>query len=236
MLEEPEFGCLMGTRAADFMPEALVGDMQQLTNEDYGAEWPTGGCIMDFVRTHVPISSTGAEEFSGLAFDFLGTDQSVPDKAGANAESALQEYMISDNFSDGSFDVFDTEATIDAITSLEVIPTEHTRQNLKRDLTKLDDTGSDKEAAKVDDAGSDKKAAKVDDTGSEKTATKVRRRAEEARLYKFGWKKEENGMLGKRPSNVYTSPTGVQVTSKKKAMAEIRLTNSPARRNIQQLL
>lgn len=224
MLEEPEFGCLMGTRAADFMPEALVGDMQQLTNEDYGAEWPTGGCIMDFVRTHVPISSTGAEEFSGLAFDFLGTDQSVADKAGANAESALQEYMISDNFSDGSFDVFDTEATIDAITSLEVIPTEHTRQNLKRDLTKLDDTGSDK------------KVAKVEDTRIEKTATKVRRRAEDARLHKFGWKKEENGMLGKRPSNVYTSPTGVQVTSKKKAMAEIRLTNSPTRRNIQQLL
>lgn len=226
MLEEPEFGCLMGTKAADFMPEALVCDMQQ-PNEDYGAEWPTGGCIMDFVRTHVPISYTVPEEFSGLAFDFLDSDQSVTDEAGASAESALQEYMIFDNVSDGhenSFDVFDTEATIGAITSLEVIPTEHTRQNLKRDLTEPDDTGSGKKAAKVDDTGSDKKAAKV------------RRRYEDERLNKFGWKKEKNGVLGKRPSNIYTSPTGVKVTSKKKAMAEIRLTTSPTRRNIEQFL
>lgn len=114
--------------------------------------------------------------------------------------------MLSGDFSDAGhlpdnlFDAFHTEATIDAITSLEVIPTEHTRQNLKRDLAEADDTGSDKRATKVDDTGSDKKA------------TKVRRRSEDERLHKFGWKKEENGMLGKRLSNLYTSPTGVQVT------------------------
>ena len=51
-----------------------------------------------------------------------------------------------------------------------------------------------------------------------------RRRSEDGRLDRFGWKKEENGRAGKRPRFVYTSPTGDEHTSMKKAMAAIRLT------------
>ena len=50
-----------------------------------------------------------------------------------------------------------------------------------------------------------------------------RRRSEDGRLTNFGWTKDTIGQSGKRPRFVYTSPTGDEHTSMKKAMAAIRL-------------
>ena len=46
-----------------------------------------------------------------------------------------------------------------------------------------------------------------------------RRRCETDRLATYGWNMTNTGNVGKRPRFLYTSPTGDQVTSMKKAIA-----------------
>jgi hypothetical protein len=135
--------------------------------------------------------------------------------------TASQEYAILDEFPElnvmnlsdyaeidsvyryDPFDAVDTEAAIVGIITAEYMRFEMPTHSLKR------------------------AAAELDSIDVEKVNTKPpRRRSEDGRLANFGWKKEDNGQSGKRPRFVYTSPTGDQLTSMKKAMATIRLTAS----------
>ena len=148
--------------------------------------------------------------------------------------TASQEYSILDEFPEFNvmdlstyaeidsiyrydpFDAVDTEAAIVNIITEEYMGRVMPNNSLKRTVPESDEVDVEKAI-------------------SIKTP---RRRSGDGRLTNFGWTKDTIGQSGKRPRFVYTSPTGDQYGSMKKAMAAIRLTapTKGAAAKVEQLL